>query len=331
MFMPLCKTSEVDEMAENQAETIKELPNLRQRLIAAMTDVGSVAKAGQNKEQHYSFQRAADIFASTQDAFAKHGIAFLSSEKTLSWPETHESKNGGTVFVCVATMEFTLFNADGDKEDKMTATHSGVAFDTSDKALNKAKTAALKYFLKQTLLIGEDEDDGDAETLETRGSPASACPKCGVIGAIIKGRPEYGGGWVCWTNKGGCGAKFQTDPAGMARQGAQDAAGGAQGPSAPDDPDIPWGEPKTADTAPRNVKELAAGQPMPLIPDSAKGTDKISRGHAIWITGRMNKLKIDMRALMNEKGGGKPGPIDLNYDEFMAIASECDYIQSKMV
>lgn len=33
------------------------------------------------------------------------------------------------------------------------------------------------------------------------------CPKCGNA-TIIKGRAEYGGGWVCYTKKGGCGAKF---------------------------------------------------------------------------------------------------------------------------
>jgi hypothetical protein len=33
------------------------------------------------------------------------------------------------------------------------------------------------------------------------------CPTCGVA-AIIKGKAEYGGGWVCFKKKGGCGAKF---------------------------------------------------------------------------------------------------------------------------
>lgn len=33
------------------------------------------------------------------------------------------------------------------------------------------------------------------------------CPKCGKA-TIIKGRAEYGGGWVCFAKKGGCGAKF---------------------------------------------------------------------------------------------------------------------------
>lgn len=39
------------------------------------------------------------------------------------------------------------------------------------------------------------------------------CPKCGKE-YIIKGKEEYGGGWLCFAKKGGCGAKFpDTDPA----------------------------------------------------------------------------------------------------------------------
>lgn len=33
------------------------------------------------------------------------------------------------------------------------------------------------------------------------------CPDCGAS-AIIKGKAEYGGGWICFGKKGGCGAKF---------------------------------------------------------------------------------------------------------------------------
>ena len=39
------------------------------------------------------------------------------------------------------------------------------------------------------------------------------CPHCGVE-AVIKGKEEYGGGWLCWKKKEGCGATFaDTDPA----------------------------------------------------------------------------------------------------------------------
>ena len=39
------------------------------------------------------------------------------------------------------------------------------------------------------------------------------CPQCGAE-AIIKGKAEYGGGFICFAKKGGCGAKFaDNDPA----------------------------------------------------------------------------------------------------------------------
>ena len=39
------------------------------------------------------------------------------------------------------------------------------------------------------------------------------CPSCGKS-TIIKGKAEYGGGWLCFAKKGGCGAKFDDkDPA----------------------------------------------------------------------------------------------------------------------
>jgi hypothetical protein len=40
------------------------------------------------------------------------------------------------------------------------------------------------------------------------------CPDCGVVGAVIRGKAEFGGGWLCWKNIDGCGAKFDiADPA----------------------------------------------------------------------------------------------------------------------
>jgi hypothetical protein len=36
------------------------------------------------------------------------------------------------------------------------------------------------------------------------------CPECGKD-TIIKGKAEYGGGWICYAKKGGCGAKWPDD------------------------------------------------------------------------------------------------------------------------
>jgi len=43
------------------------------------------------------------------------------------------------------------------------------------------------------------------------------CPACHAE-AIIKGKPEFGGGWLCYAKKGGCGAKFKIDDPQIADQ-----------------------------------------------------------------------------------------------------------------
>lgn len=51
---------------------------------------------------------------------------------------------------------------------------------------------------------------GAASSLETKHRYRKAqreCPDCGAA-AIIKGKEQYGGGWLCWKKKDGCGAKF---------------------------------------------------------------------------------------------------------------------------
>lgn len=63
-------------------------------------------------------------------------------------------------------------------------------------------------------LVGEG--DGSCNSHESKyryRKQARTCPNCGQE-SIIKGKAEYGGGWVCWARKDGCGAKFvDGDPA----------------------------------------------------------------------------------------------------------------------
>ena len=43
------------------------------------------------------------------------------------------------------------------------------------------------------------------------------CPACGLA-TVIKGKQEYGGGWLCWRKNGGCGAKFSDGDAAIESQ-----------------------------------------------------------------------------------------------------------------
>jgi len=49
-----------------------------------------------------------------------------------------------------------------------------------------------------------------------------SCPTCGKVGTIIKGKPEFGGGWLCWKKKGGCDAKFTNTDKRITDQLAED-------------------------------------------------------------------------------------------------------------
>ena len=45
------------------------------------------------------------------------------------------------------------------------------------------------------------------------------CPECGET-AIIKGKSKFGGGWLCWKKKGGCGTKWDAGDARIESQAA---------------------------------------------------------------------------------------------------------------
>jgi hypothetical protein len=47
--------------------------------------------------------------------------------------------------------------------------------------------------------------------------PNVTCPNCGKQ-SIIKSKPEFGGGWVCWRNEGGCGVKYPDGDEAIQRQ-----------------------------------------------------------------------------------------------------------------
>jgi hypothetical protein len=74
------------------------------------------------------------------------------------------------------------------------------------------------YIYRCALYAGETliaEADGSANSFESKyryRKGERTCPQCNAA-AIIKGKAEYGGGWICFSKKGGCGAKFEdSDP-----------------------------------------------------------------------------------------------------------------------
>jgi hypothetical protein len=79
------------------------------------------------------------------------------------------------------------------------------------------------YLYRCQLWRGEtilSEGDGSCNSFEQKYRYRDAqrrCPSCGLA-AIIKGKEEYGGGWLCFKKKGGCGMKFADEDAEITSQ-----------------------------------------------------------------------------------------------------------------
>jgi ERF superfamily len=126
-------------------------------LAAVMRDVVPVGKDQVNAHQRYSFRGIDDLMSAVAGPMRAHGVFLL--------PEVVEksAERDGKMTTVRLTMRYTICGPAGDS---LTATVPGEAMDSSDKATNKAMSAALKYFLLQVLMIpvdGRSIDDGDRD------------------------------------------------------------------------------------------------------------------------------------------------------------------------
>jgi hypothetical protein len=89
--------------------------------------------------------------------------------------------------------------------------------------VGSAITYAKRYSLIAALgLAPEDDDDAHAQDSATVDKDTGevldeaprmpTCPACGKDRAVMAGKAEYGGGWLCFKKKGGCGHKWQDAP-----------------------------------------------------------------------------------------------------------------------
>ncbi len=82
------------------------------------------------------------------------------------------------------------------------------------------KSKCTLYHIATNQRIGSGEGSCSARESKYAYRQASRkCPKCGKP-AIIRGKEEYGGGWLCLSKKDGCGAKFAINAAAITTQPA---------------------------------------------------------------------------------------------------------------
>ncbi|MBG7704904.1 ERF family protein [Streptomyces sp. MC1] len=137
-----------------------------QAMVLAMREIGAVGKNGTNEELGYKFRKQEDLVAAIRGPMAKYGVRML--------PRVIDQKHfqRGKSNVAILTVEYIVRGPAGDVMDPPIQV-VGEGADVSDKASNKAMTAAKKYAIIQAFEIAEaNVDESDTTSPDTAASPA---------------------------------------------------------------------------------------------------------------------------------------------------------------
>lgn len=143
--------------------------NIYQRIHGCQNEVGRILKLGENKFHGYKYAYERDYLAEIKPLLGRHGIAITHDIVETKFLEGN---------IAHTRIAFTLVNID-NPEEKIIAHGEGTGQDVSkdgkpgDKALPKALTMAVKYFLAKTFLI-ETGDDAEQDDRKGSGAPTSA-------------------------------------------------------------------------------------------------------------------------------------------------------------
>jgi hypothetical protein len=91
------------------------------------------------------------------------------------------------------------------------------ASDSLPQSIGSAATYCRRYSLSAALGMASEVDDdangaqGNHAATAPRENNLPMCPECKTNKSVIVGKAEYGGGFVCFAKKGGCGQKWQAD------------------------------------------------------------------------------------------------------------------------
>lgn len=122
-----------------------------------------IAKGDTNTFDNYKFRGIDAVLNALAPILAKHGVVLVPSVEE-SEIRTIKTGNDKAMNHCKVKMSFTFYDSEGDS---ITHTFHGEAMDRGDKSLNKAATAAYKYFLFQAFTIPvEGTPDADSESHE---------------------------------------------------------------------------------------------------------------------------------------------------------------------
>lgn len=140
-----------------------------QKIAAVQSELAKVgiskSRKSQAPGQSYDFRGIDEVYNTLAPLMADYGLCILPRIVAHSLTERGKTRNGAAIFSAIVSAEFDFVSAD-DGSIHVVRT-MGEAMDSSDKATNKAMSAAYKYAALMTFAIPtEGDNDADAHTPE---------------------------------------------------------------------------------------------------------------------------------------------------------------------
>jgi hypothetical protein len=136
----------------------------------ALNEKGVLKRGGENKFDHYSYFSEAQYKQLFTELFSANGV-----ELTVNVGSVEEiDGTGKQPFGRRVMLEMTLTDIETGHAEK--TVHFGEGFDKGDKALYKAYTGAIKYYLADTFLVATG-DDPETESPDGGKAPRKASQK----------------------------------------------------------------------------------------------------------------------------------------------------------
>lgn len=129
-----------------------------------MKQIGAVSKEGLNSAQNYRFRGIEQMYAAAHPALIANGV-FVAPKVIDTKVESYTNDKGRVAHRVMLTIDHVFYAEDGSFVSVVTV---GEGLDTSDKASNKAMSAAMKYALIELFCVPtEDVADSDRDTIAT--------------------------------------------------------------------------------------------------------------------------------------------------------------------
>jgi hypothetical protein len=128
-----------------------------------MADIEAVGKNKENQQGHFMYRGIDDVMNALNPAMVKNKL-FVVPEVLEQTREDRQTNKGGTIIYSICKIKYTFYAEDGTHVDAVVI---GEAFDSGDKATNKAMSVAFKYACFQVFCIPTEEmKDPDTDKIE---------------------------------------------------------------------------------------------------------------------------------------------------------------------